>query len=132
MPQTEDILTLLAITVAIDKRVVQEEIDTFLSAAATMNAHLGAASAIDQRAILNWFADNNFRIQPLLEKDDETIDAVVARLIMNIQTLQDTAPLLAAMRSVAASDGHFHAREKEVIALAAAYWDVAIPQMVTR
>jgi len=130
MTQMENILTLLAITVAIDKRVVQEEIDTFLSAAAAMNAHLEATSAMDQPALLAWFTENKARIQTLLEKNDQVIDGAVARLIMNLQTLPDTAPLLAAMRSVAAADERFHPREKEVIALAAAYWDAPIPEMI--
>lgn len=130
MTHMEDILTLLAITLAIDKRVVHAEFESFLLAASTIQAPSDSLMPLDQAAILNWFTDNNARLQTLLEKDDQTVDGAVARLIMNLQTFPDTGSLLTAMRSVAASDGSFHPREKEIIALAAAYWDAPIPEMI--
>lgn len=130
MNQMEDVLSLLAITVAIDNQVLQREIDTFLSAAAAMNRQIEPSLAMDHNAILDWFNANSARIQALLDKDTDKVDGTVARLIMNLQTLPHTAAILAAMQSVAAADGRFHPREKEIVALAAAYWEAPIPVMV--
>lgn len=130
MTPMEDLLSLLAITVAIDNQVLQEEIDTFLSVATAINREIDVSIAMDESAVLDWLDAHKDRIQTLLEKDANKIDGAVARLIMNLQTLPHTASFLTAMRSVAAADGRFHPREKEIIALAAAYWDAPIPAML--
>lgn len=126
-PSTEDVLRLLVYVVVADKKIHQDEIDGFLKAASSLNLIGSDQNLLDRGWFFDWFLHNCEDIRAnarLPEMDNE-----IVHLFIRLQSWPDKIGLLTALRSVAASDGEYHLDEKVLIALAAAYWDLKMPDM---
>jgi hypothetical protein len=122
-PKTwEHILSLMTAIIVSDKRVREEEIESFVKNARFMAGELNQDIALSDDMLRGWFNAKREGIASVV-----TSDKADSFLVENIMALEPFAPkqfLLNCLTSIAASDTEFHYKEADLINLAAAYWDL--------
>jgi len=123
-PETwEHILSLMAAIIVSDKRVREDEIQSFIRNARLMARKLNQDIALSDELLQRWFEAKRENITSIISSD-----AADSYIVENIMALEPFAPkqfLLNCLTSIAASDAEIHYKEADLINLAAAYWDLA-------
>ncbi len=117
---SNDIFTLLALTVFADKRVFSEEVETFVRVAKNLQPELGIEPKLSEPRLLLWFENNRDTINAFLHAPN--FESQLKALLGRLAVLPDKRPILKAMVVIAKADKDLHVSEKALIALARRAW----------
>lgn len=126
--EIDDILTLLALTILADKKVVEQEIDTFLRIAPEITKGLGLKKPMSQSKLMAWLYTNQAQIKPMLASPE--FAKILIGLFTRTQNIPNKQAILNKMTEIAAADNEVHVSEKALIVLAAHHWNVSVPRFV--
>lgn len=108
----EAVLTLFALDIVVDRKVLREEIETFMASADELSHACGTKERLSQTRLLYWFELNReaFIAMTKLEKPDfhEKIDA----LFMEARKFPNRFLVLTIMNKISRADGRIHASER--------------------
>ena len=123
--QIDDILTLLALTIIADKKVIDQEVDTFLQIPPQITNDLGLDNSISQSKLLAWIYANQARVKTMLSSPE--FDDILIGIFKRTQAVPNKQAILNKMTKIAAADNEIHVSEQALIILAARYWCLPIP-----
>ena len=123
--QRDLVYTLLGAVILADQKVRSVEIETFKALVSGFQSALKQVDPLSPEEIESWFEVNRGDIEMMMGAPD-----VVDRLSKILAALEDfpyKPQLLKAMDRIALSDQELHPSEIDLIALAAAYWNIETP-----
>ena len=124
--QIDDILTLLALTILADKKVVNQEVDSFLQIAPQITNGLGAKKPMSQPNLLAWLYTHQARIKKMFSSPN--FDQILIGLFTRTQSIPNKQAVLNKMNEISTADDEFHVSEKALIVLAARHWNLETPR----
>lgn len=120
--QDDDILTLLATTIFADKRVYAREIETFLTAAQTLNVGAERTQPVTQSTLLLWFEANRDELSKIHKRDD--FAAWLHDLIDRLSDYPNKDGFFDMMHKISISDGEVHVSETALSVICAERWNL--------
>ena len=118
----DDLLTLLALSIFVDKRVFAEEITTFMRESKTLQSGLQIEPRLTEARLLSWFEAHREALKKQVEALDFT--SWIIPLLERLKPLHDKSLILDMMNEISISDGELHETEDNLIKLAAHHWDI--------
>jgi len=116
------ILTLLTFSVLIDKRVYKEEVDCFAEEALKLRDILTPDMLFSQKMAFDWFMAH--REEKMAKLKSDKFELYILESIIALSDIKGCDHVLGAMNKISQSDGEYHDKEVDLIALAKAHWRV--------
>lgn len=123
--QWTHILTLLAITVIIDKKIYKEEVDTFVAESVALKEELSPDMIFSKKMVFDWFVVHRDEIAKWLE--DPESHTQILKHILALGENPNRGKILSSMYAIAISDQKYHRAESDTISMAAKHWNVPHP-----
>lgn len=120
--ELEDLLTLLAMMIVADKKVLSEEIEVFMGTACSLEKELGLVPSLTTAKLLAWFHVNADKLRSLLSKAE--FERELNSLFARLSSIPNKQPILDRMLEISAADDEFHVSEEALMVLAARYWNI--------
>lgn len=122
----DDILTPLALTVIIDNKVRDPEMNEFVEQAYGLLEMLGHAGELDRANIKDWFDQEEKNLQALLngKKKNTNVLKALTRFKDNDAVIE---AMYDAMLVISISDKEYHASESDLVKSAASLWGYTRP-----
>ena len=117
-----DLLSLLALSIFIDKKVFSQEIDTFMHGVKELQDALGVELRLTEASTLSWFDKHREELKHQVES--HSFSRWIAPLLERLKPLKNKKQNLDVMYQISISDDEFHPSEKKLISLAANHWDM--------
>lgn len=111
-PDIEATLKLLALTILIDKLVLQEEIEAFMDSAPALNRVSGSTVKISAPRLLYWFELNRDDIAQMTKLDRAEFQRQFRQLICEASAFPDKFLIFKLMNKISVSDGRIHVSER--------------------
>lgn len=122
--ELEDLLTLLAMMIVADKKVLSEEIEVFMGTACSLEKELGLVPSLTTAKLLAWFHVNADKLRSLLSKAE--FERELNSLFARLSSIPNKQPILDRMLEISAADDEFHVSEEALMVLAARYWNISL------
>lgn len=119
-----DILMPLAITVIIDSKVKEREIDSFIEQGVALASLFGIHN-INRETVLNWYKSNETVLREKLA--GKRRNTLVLRSLTRFKDDVHIENVFEAMVAISVSDDEYHYQESELIRSAAAIWGYQRP-----
>jgi len=123
--QWQDILTLLCMVVLADKKVYQEEVEAFQTAAISLKDKYNPDVMLTHHMLKDWFLLNRDELTDLMDRPEYGFK--VRQLTNNLRDRVECADIASAFMKVSISDGHQHRKENDIIRQACQNWGVPLP-----
>ena len=120
-----DILTLLALEVIADKRVLTDEVDTFVDTARHLQEIMNIDPVLSDETLFAWLESNYQNLQNIVSGSD--FDRKLQDLFSRLEALPNKAAVLKGMARISIADGEVHVSEQALIILAARHWGINVP-----
>ncbi len=120
MEHWNHILTLLSFSIIIDDRVYKEEVDCFVEQALKVRERLNSDMLFSKKMVFDWFVAHRDEKQKQLKSDKREL--YILEPIIALSNVKGKDHILAAMSEISHSDGEYHDKELDLIALARAQW----------
>jgi len=114
------ILSLLSFSILIDNRVYKEEVDCFTKQALRLRNRLNPDMLFSEKMAFDWFVAH--RDEKMAQLKSDKFELHILDSIIALSDLENHEPLLMAMNEISRSDGEYHDKEINLIALARAHW----------
>jgi len=122
----DDILLPLAITVIIDSKIKEPELNAFIEQGVGLS-DLFELSGITDKVVREWYEENS---EPLREKlSGKRRNTLVLRALTRFQDEMRIDNVFEAMVSISVSDHEYHEEESELIRSAASVWGLQRPPL---
>lgn len=120
-PETwNHILSLMTAIIMSDKRVREDEVQSFIKNAHFMAQELNQNIGLTDEMLQNWFEAKREKIASAVMSDEA--DSYLIEKIMALENFAPKQTLLNCLISIAAADAEIHYEEADLVNLAAAYW----------
>lgn len=120
----DDLLSLLALMVFADTRVIEDEISAFVRLADKLQIARSMDPKLSEARLAIWFETNREQVQSAFEEDG--FEAWLYERLDRLKPLPDKISILAVLCDIASSDGEVHVSEKALIKLTADRWGIVI------
>ena len=122
--EIDDLLSLLALMIFADKRVLENEISAFVRLADKLQVAREIEPKLSEAKLSVWFETNKEQLQAVLTRDD--FETWLYERLDRLKPLPDKISILAVLCDIASSDGEVHVSEKALIKLTADRWGIAL------
>lgn len=122
--ELNDLLSLLAVTIIADKRVLSEEIDRFISASNGLYIARVIEPRLTEAKLLAWYEAHKDDLKQRLNGPD--FEKWLYGCLNRLNHIRDKQAILDVMADIAVSDGELHVSERALMALTARHWNVGI------
>ena len=122
--ELHDLLSLLAVTIIADKRVLSEEIDSFVEASNALYIARVMEPQLTEAKLLTWYEENKDELKQNVKSPG--FEKWFYGCLDRLNHIRDKQAVLKVMADIANSDGELHVSERALMALAARYWNVEI------
>ena len=122
--EIDDLLSLLALMIFADKRVLENEISAFVRLADKLQVAREIEPKLSEAKLSVWFETNKEQLQAVLTRDD--FETWLYERLDRLKPLPDKISILAVLCDIASSDGEVHVSEKALIKLTADRWNIDI------
>lgn len=109
--QVDAALTLIALSIFADKRILSTEISAFIESADVIQANLNSDIPITEAKLLVWFEMNRGNIKEKMEISGKRFRTWLDQLLDEVDTLPDKRFIVELIESIARSDGEYHVSE---------------------
>lgn len=116
------LLSLIAATIFVDKRIYASEIETFVKATAKLRPLQEAKPKLSEAKLLAWYEANKDDIRQ--KTTTPYFKDWFYDLLKNLSDVQDKHSILDAMQDISLADGAVHVSERALITLAKRFWGV--------
>ncbi len=118
-----DVLTLLAVTIVADKKVVSEEVQAFLTCAQRLQLAMDLKPVLTHARLMAWIELNQEWISHITKPEyyERSLETVFDRL----SHLNNKESILEAMMAISEADNEVHANEHALMVMAARHWQIA-------
>jgi len=113
---------LLALVVVADKKILSEEIDSFLDSATELRAVIDPTICFTEKMLRDWFWLNNTALEEILDSPYQ--DTGLCKIIAPIKSIPHKLDVISHMVRIAVSDGEYSDVEKSLIKKTCLFWDV--------
>ena len=120
-----DILTILAITVVVDKRVFAKEVDSFINSARNLDILETPDLDLSPAKLLMWFESNRDDLKARMNQAP-SFEKWFNAIIDNLSEHPARHSILNRMIKISKADGELHISEKALITLVAKRWNIKI------
>jgi len=120
----DDILTPLALTVIIDHKVREPEMNAFCEQAAGL-IELFDMDSMTEDALLKWYAEHEDDLRERLSGKRK--NTMILRALTRFKEDAHVEALYEAMLAISISDKEYHAEESDLIRSAASIWGFSRP-----
>ena len=120
--ELDDLLSLLAMMIFADKKVVRSEVETFMSAANHLQVLRDIDPRISEPRLLAWFNTNKASLIKILNSNG--FEAWLKSVLDSVSSLKDKTAILNVMNQISLADGEVHVSEKALMVFSARYWGI--------
>jgi uncharacterized tellurite resistance protein B-like protein len=117
------ILTLLGLIIVADRKVLKEEMDTFLDVASELRARIDPAVYLTRHMAKDWFILNKPKLLEII--DNLTYDTAILETLAPIKSMPHKLDVITGMVKIAISDGVYSNVEKSLIKKTILYWNIS-------
>ena len=119
------VLNLLGLIIVADKKILKEEVDTFLDVVTELRAVIDPTVYLTRHMARDWFMLN----KPYLEEiiDNLAYDTALCEILAPIKSMPHKLDVISGMVRIAVSDGVYADIEKGLIKKTILYWNVGSP-----
>ena len=110
--QIEAVLKVIALSIFADKRVLSEEITTFVESATLLESKLNSAIKITETKLLMWFEINRAELQDKMSLRSVEFKQWFETLLSDFPVMSDKNFITDIIANIANSDQEFHISEK--------------------
>jgi len=110
--QLEAVLSIMALSIFADKRVLSTEITAFVDAADKVKQNVTTDLPITEAKMLLWFELNRERIRDNMQLGSAEFSAWFSSLLRDLSGLQNKKFISEIVRSIAHADGELHISEQ--------------------
>jgi len=110
--QIEAVLKVIALSIFADKRVLSEEITTFVESATLLESKLNSAIKITETKLLMWFEINRAELQDKMSLRSAEFKQWFETLLSDFPVMSDKNFITDIIANIANSDQEFHISEK--------------------
>jgi len=116
------ILKLLGLVVVADKKVLEEEIVSFLKSVTELRAIVDPTISLTERMLRDWFWLNKSALEEIVDSPYQ--DTGLCKIIAPIKSIPHKLDVISHMVKIAVSDGEYCDAEKNLIKKTCLFWDV--------
>lgn len=117
------VLQLLGLIIVADKRVLKEEVDTYLDVVSELRVTIDPTISLTRHMALDWFTLNKSDLQDVIE--NLAYDTVLLETLSAIKSMPHKLDVISAMVRIAVSDGEYSNVERGLIKKTILYWNIS-------
>ena len=122
--EINDLLSILALMIFADKRVLDDEVKAFVRLADKLQVGRDIEPRLSEAKLTVWYETNKDELKEVLGRPNFG-DWLYSRLD-RLSDLPDKLSILSVLCDIASSDGEVHVSERALIKLTAQRWDIAV------
>lgn len=115
--QVEALLTIAALSIFADKRVLSSEISTFIKSAQDINERVDSAIPITEAKLLMWFEINRMRLNDKVRLRPIGFKRWFDTVMSDLTDYADQAFITDLIERISLADGELHVSEKALTVL---------------
>jgi len=122
--EINDLLSLLALMIFADKRVLKDEINAFVRLADKLQVARDIEPRLSEAKLVLWYESHKEELEAALNSPN--FDGWFYDRLDNLKDIPNKLSILSVLCDIASSDGEVHVSEKALIKLTAQRWDIAV------
>jgi len=115
--EVEAVLSVIALSIFADKRVLSTEITAFVKSADVISAHVNSDLQLSEPKLLLWFELNRERIQAKMQLGPAEFEAWFDSIFEDFARIPDKTFISDIVENIARADGELHISEKALSAM---------------
>lgn len=108
----EAVLTLFALDIVVDRKVLREEIETFMASAHELSRECGTEQRLSQTRLLYWFELNREALIAMTKLGKSDFHKTIDNLLMEVRKFPNRFLVLKILNKISRADGRIHASER--------------------
>lgn len=116
------VLKLLGLIIVADKKVLKEEVDTFLDVVCELRAVIDPTVILTRHMARDWFMLNRSELEEVIE--NLAYDTEICETLATIKSMPHKLDVISGMVRIAISDGDYADVEKGLIKKTILYWNI--------
>lgn len=121
--KVDAVLTVIALSIFADKRVLSTEITAFVKSAGLIQSKVDSAIPVTEAKLLMWFEMNRMHIRDKMSLGPVGFRHWFENLLAEFSTLSDTTFVTDIVDRISHADGELHISEKALAVMLAAKFD---------
>ena len=117
--QVNAVLTLIALSIVADKRVLSSEITVFIKSAKLINKKIESDLPITEAKLLAWFENNRIILRDKVNLGPVGFERWFETVLADISDFEDKQFIMDMIEKIAQADGEVHVSETALLALVA-------------
>lgn len=115
------VLTLIALSIVADKRILSSEITAFIKNAQLIDKKLKNDSPITEAKLLAWFENNRVTLRDKVSLGPVGFEHWFKTVLADISDFEDKSFIMDLIEKISQADGEVHISEKALLALVGRY-----------
>ena len=115
------VLTLIALSIVADKRILASEITAFIKNAQLIDKKLKNDSPITEAKLLAWFENNRVTLRDKVSLGPVGFERWFKSVLADISDFEDKSFIMDLIEKISQADGEVHISERALLALVGRY-----------
>lgn len=115
--EVNGVLTLIALSIFADKRVLASEITSFIKSAGVINKKVKSETPITEAKLLAWFENNRIFLRDKTLLGPVGFEHWFKTILTDVSDFEDKSFIMDMIEKIAQADGEVHISEKALLAL---------------
>lgn len=115
--EVNGVLTLIALSIFADKRILSSEITFFIKSATAINKKVKSDTLITEAKLLAWFENNRITLRDKTSLGPVGFEHWFKTVLADVSDFKDKSFIMDMIQKIAEADGEVHVSEKALLAL---------------
>lgn len=122
--EIDDLLSVLALMIFADKRVLDDEVRAFVRLADRLQVARAIEPRLSEAKLSVWYETHKDELKAVLERPN--FEDWFYEKLDSLKSIPDKLPIMGVLCDIASSDGEVHVSERALVTLAAQRWGIGL------